>query len=93
MPHWEYLTVFIKADAKREEDYLVALRDWKDGMPRFAIEATMPQLNALGADGWELVHMQPVLVGSNGDILVADGGSGSRAWASQYFCVFKRPVV
>jgi hypothetical protein len=36
--------------------------------------------------------MQPVYVGERRDVLVADSGSGGRSWASQYFCVFKRPT-
>lgn len=93
MPQWEYLTLFVKADAKREETFLNDLRDWKEGMPRYAPEAMIPQLNSLGADGWELVHMQPVHVGTNADVLIADSGSGTRVWAHQYFCVFKRPKL
>jgi hypothetical protein len=92
MQRWEYLTIFVKADAKREEAFLRELRDWKDGMPIHTPEAMIPELNALGADGWELLHMQPVVVGKNSDVLIADNGSGGRSWASQYFCVFKRPV-
>jgi hypothetical protein len=89
---WEYLTVFVKADARREDVFLREMRDWKDGIPVYTPEALIPELNALGADGWELVHMQPVVVGDKRDVLVADSGSGGRSWANQYFCVFKRPV-
>jgi hypothetical protein len=50
----------------------------------------IPQLDSLGEQGWELVHMQPAFVGSKADVLVADS-SGTRTWTSAYFCVFKRP--
>ena len=89
---WEYLTTFIEADARREEDFLRQMRDWKEGMPPYAVEAVMPRMNALGEQGWELVHMQPVQVGGKGDVLIQDSGSGVRVWSAHYFCVFKRPV-
>ena len=86
---WEYLTTFVEADAAREVEFLSHLRDWKEGMPDFTPEALMPRLNSFGADGWELVHMQPVAVGRRADVLVQDG-SGNRVWSNTYFCVFKR---
>lgn len=90
-PQWEYLTTFLKADARQEEDFLRGMRDWKSGIPPYAPEALIPRLNALGEQGWELVHMEPVRVGDNHDVLVLDSGSGTRQWTSNYFCVFKRP--
>lgn len=91
MTQWEYLTMFLEADARREEDYLTQLRDWKNGMPIYTPEALMPRLNSLGEQGWELVTMQPVYVGNNADILAHD--NSSNRWTRQYFCVFKREVV
>jgi hypothetical protein len=88
---WEYMTTFVQAEARLEEDFLRQMRDWKEGIPPFTPEALIPRLNAYGADGWELVHMQPVGVGNKGDVLVQDGGGGSRYWSSAYFCAFKRP--
>lgn len=90
MQQWEYLTVFLEADAVREADVLAEMRDWKSGIPEFAPEALMPRMNALGEQGWELVHMQPVRVGQKQDVLAFDTSSG-RAWTSTYFAVFKRP--
>ncbi|HEX2907569.1 MAG TPA: hypothetical protein VHO69_11945 [Phototrophicaceae bacterium] len=87
---WEYLTIFVEADAKREEDFLRERWDWKDGIPSFTPQAMIPQLDALGDQGWELVHMQPVRVGERADVLMTDTSSG-RQWTSRYFCVFKRP--
>jgi hypothetical protein len=87
---WEYLTVFLEADAEREADVLLQMRDWKNGIPNYAPEALIPRLNALGEQGWELVHMQPAYVGQKNDILVHDGSS-TRVWTSKYFAVFKRP--
>lgn len=89
---WEYLTTFLQAEARLEEDFLRQLRDWKEGIPQHTPEALIPRLNAYGADGWELVHMAPVGVGTKGDILIQDG-SGSRFWTGTYFCVFKRAWI
>ncbi len=88
---WEYLTVFIKAEAQAEMDYLEQNWTWKNGVPRNTPEAFMPRLDAYGRDGWELMHIQPVIVGSNADVLVTDSGTGRAGWTSTYFCVFKRP--
>jgi len=86
---WEYLTTFLQADARLEEAFLTEMRDWKGGIPPFTPEALMPRLNAYGEQGWEVISMQPVGVGSKGDVLMQDG-SGNRFWTSTYFCVFKR---
>ncbi len=87
---WEYQTIFVQAEARLEEAFLQELRDWKEGIPLHTPEAMIPRLNSYGEQGWELVHMQPVGIGSKGDILMQDG-SGSRFWSYTYFCVFKRP--
>ena len=91
MPAWEYLTQFITAEAEREMAFLMETRSWKEGVPRNTPEAMIPQLNALGAQGWELVHMEPVVVGRNADVLLQSDNANK--WTSTYFCVFKRPVV
>jgi hypothetical protein len=92
-PQWEYLTVFVEAEAEPVQDYLTELKTWKSGIPRNTPEAMMPRLDAYGQDGWELVHMQPVYVGRNADVLVVDSGRGSAGWSSTYFCVFKRVAI
>ncbi|MEP7292965.1 MAG: hypothetical protein ABI835_14375 [Chloroflexota bacterium] len=88
---WEYFTTFLQAEARLEAAFLEQLRDWKEGIPPYTPEAMIPRLNAFGEEGWELVHMEPVVVGGKADVLVQDAGSGSRSWTSSYFCVFKRP--
>lgn len=70
MPKWEYYTLFLKADARREEEFLQSIASWKDGIPLYTPESLIPGLNTLGAEGWELVHMEPVVVGNKGDVLV-----------------------
>ena len=88
---WQYLSVFVEAEAEPVMDYLEQIKSWKNGVPRNTPEAMMPRLDAYGQNGWELVHMQPVVVGRNADILAADSGRGVASWTSSYFCVFKRP--
>lgn len=89
-PKWQYMTVFIKAEAALEMDFLQERWDWKGGVPRNTPESLIPRLDSLGDQGWELVHMQPVVVGNNADVLAVDSGRGSAGWTSTYFCVFKR---
>jgi hypothetical protein len=88
MEQWEYLPTFIEANAKSQEskDFLKTQNPDVKKPPRYMVEAMMPQLNELGAQGWELVHMEPVAgVGKKGDVLFAD-----HKWSNTYFCVFKR---
>jgi hypothetical protein len=92
MMRWEYMTTTLKAEAQNEEAFLVQLKDWKDGIPKYTPEAMIPRLNAYGHDGWELISLQPILLGTKGDVLVEDAGSGSRTWTNVYMCVFKRAL-
>lgn len=83
---WEYYTTLMKAEAQYELQFLETLRDWKEGIPQFTPEALIPRLNAMGEDGWELVQMQPVVVGTKADVMITAAGT----WTNTYFCVFKR---
>jgi len=91
MEQWEYLTRFLEADMRQTavSEYVSDLEIEK--APIYSPEALMPELNRLGAKGWELVQMQPVHVGNNYDILMHDG-SGTNRWTNKYFCVFKRRI-
>jgi hypothetical protein len=88
MERWEYLTKFIKADVKTQgvADFFKSYRpNWKNPPP-YTPEAMMPELDSLGDQGWELVHMEPVArVGRKGDVLFNNG-----EWSNTYFCVLKR---
>lgn len=90
MQQWEYLSIFIEADAEREQEFLKHYSSWKEGIPKHTPEAMIPRLNTLGEQGWELIHMQPVAAGQNSDVLMHDSSS-TRFWTKRYFCVFKRP--
>lgn len=84
---WQYKTLVLRADAERLQDQLRPFSS--ENLPRYAPEALMPDLDALGSEGWELVHMQPVYVGANADVLIH--GMSERMWSNAYLCVFKRP--
>jgi hypothetical protein len=88
---WEHLVVYLEADARQHAAFL--REKWPgQKFPRYAAQALMPQLDAYGQQGWELVSIQPVVVGSNGDILIDDRTEGmAGVWTSTYLCVFKRP--
>ncbi len=86
---WEYLTRFVEANAKKKEIKEYLKERWPDEMkkPRkYTPEAMIPELNKMGEEGWELVHMEPVVgVGGKGDVRMA-----GNTWSNVYFCVFKR---
>lgn len=91
MERWEYLTTFLEANMENI-DMINVLGDLDaNELPVYSPEAMMPEMDKLGAKGWELVHMQPAYVGSNNDIMLHEGG-GSRRWTNKYFCVFKRRI-
>ena len=88
MNQWEYLTRFLEAQVRSEDKEMLQKRFNKNRLPKYSPEAMIPELDQLGAAGWELVHMEPVAkVGGKGDVLFP---SGPR-WSNSYFCVFKRP--
>ena len=85
---WEYHTTFLYADSEHRREFLEGRwPEWRP--PRYAAESMIPDLDQLGAEGWELVHMEPVCgVGKNGDVKFTLG-----ACSNAYFCVFKRRRV
>jgi len=88
MQKWEYHTTFVWANAQEQQarDFLnQRWPTWK--APKFAPQAMIPALNSYGEAGWELIHMEPVYIGTNEDI--AHGGD-TRLYSNVYFCVFKR---
>lgn len=90
MDKWEYFPTFIEANAGNKEIKAFLKEEMPDmkNPPRYTPESMMPELNQLGEEGWELVHMEPVAsVGKKGDVLF--DGTG-RQWSNVYFCVFKR---
>ena len=87
LEQWEYYTTFIEAQmatADVSHETMIPAGNH----PKFSPYATMPELNRLGEKGWELVTMQPVIIGKNHDVMVHP--NNITVWASSYFCVFKR---
>ncbi len=93
MPQWEYLTVLLNADALGVEAYLADhFAGWQVG--RYSPVALVPYLNEYGAQGWELVSVQPVASGSDEAIMIHNGsadGPAGRIWSHTYLCAFRRP--
>ncbi len=93
---WEYMVTNLSANADEQQEFLDHI--WPGvQFPRFAPEALIPHLNALGAEGWELVSAQPVIYGVNGDVLISYGNNsphsglfGEDNWTNAYLCFFKR---
>ena len=88
---WEYLTKFIWASIENDGAKEYLQQTWPDWQPaQYSPETMMPELNAYGESGWELVHMQPVgAVGNKRDVGFVAGEVTPR-WSNVYFCVFKR---
>ena len=87
-PQWEHHIEYIVADARdaQTKDFLATCYPGQK-VPLYAVQAILPRINALGTQGWELVHLEPVEVGRNGDIRM--GGETSH-WTYTYLCAFKR---
>lgn len=92
MDRWEYLTTFLEANVQNVDMVEVLGELEVNDVPVYSPEAMIPDMNKLGAKGWELVHMEPVYVGNKNDVMLHEG-SGSRRWTNKYFCVFKRKTL
>ena len=88
---WEYLTRFFYANAENDGAMAYYLMNWPGQKPaKYAPETMIPELDVLGEQGWEMVHMEPVgAVGKKGDVGFIAGDAMAR-WSNSYFCVFKR---
>ena len=88
IPLWEHYIEYIVTDTRdtQTKDFLASYYPG-ERMPKYSAQAALPRLNAIGAQGWELVHMEPVYLEHNGSVVVATG-----IGTNTYFCVFKRPI-
>ena len=92
MSQWEYYTTFLTAEVNTQKRELIDMFPDIHAAPKYDPRALIPELDSLGHDGWELVHMEPVIAGNNGDICMGSTEQTSvRPWTNTYFCVFKRP--
>lgn len=87
MDRWEYFTTFIEANMEKI-DVLDSAEIPEGKHPKYSPYALIPELNAFGAKGWELIHMEPVSPGRNHDVVRPD--ASAMKWGRHYFCVFKR---
>ena len=86
---WEHHVELVTADSQYDLPYVQQFYP-QGRAPIYAIQSILPRLNYLGEQGWELVHMQPVRMGSNGDVMMESGGA--REWTNVYLCAFKRRI-
>ena len=86
---WEYHTAILHAEMERPgvRDYLARRRSGE--IARYSPLALLPELNELGAAGWELVSIQPVLAGDNEDVFIGSRGQ-TGGWSHAYLCALRR---
>jgi hypothetical protein len=71
---WEYRTVILSANANETETKAYLRSIWSGWEPpRHAPQALIPKLNEYGANGWELVHIQPVFLDEDANIFIHGG--------------------
>lgn len=86
---WEYISTFLEANADKKPIKTYIQETFDKKAKRHSPESMIPDLNRLGAEGWELVHMEPVpRVGRKEDIQFDEWN-----WTNTYFCVFKRRIA
>lgn len=90
MDKWEYYTTLIEANMANTD--VIKMDEIPPGdHPKYSPYALIPELNALGAKGWELIHIEPVSIGRNHDVVRPD--AGAMKWGRHYFCAFKRKAA
>ena len=98
---WEYRVEILRSDSEAQLAFLQ--QRWPQGLrdttptlfsnlpekpyPPYTPYALQPQLDTFGEQGWELVTMQPAVIGYNGDVLIS---GRERTWATEYLCTFKK---
>jgi hypothetical protein len=89
-PQWEYYVEYIEAWTKSAEEFVRQFFPTDEHIPSRAVQSIVPRLNKLGEQGWELVHMQPVVVGKEGEIIFWGDQYRFVVDSSVYLCAFKR---
>lgn len=91
---WEYIAEFVRAHIDDEGAKEHLKERWPNYRPpKYTPNLTQRWLDMRGNEGWELVHMEPVLgvIGANEDFRPI-AGHVTTDWSNAYFCVFKRPI-
>lgn len=86
MEQWEYLTLFVEARVRDKETRQYIKETFDKKPKRYSPEAMIPELNKLGEEGWEMVHMEPLPRVGGREKVQFDRFN----WSNTYFCVFKR---
>lgn len=89
MDTWEYFTTTL---ATNDDRMPVPISDDIPNVehPKYSTFKLIPQLNHFGRKGWELVSIEPVQQGKNGDVRYCDAASS--LWTYTYFVSFKRRI-
>lgn len=90
MQKWQYLTTFLRAESEQQLFELRRRFPKEIKFLKFTPRALAPQLDQYGAEGWELISIEPVIAGDNEDVLLYD--ASVKAWTHTYLCAFKRPI-
>lgn len=94
MEKWEYWPLFLTANIENNGVQEYVQKRWPGwDPPKFTPYLLIPELDKLGEEGWELVHMEPIQrIGQNADVGFDFGGPAVSVthWSNVYFCVFKR---
>ena len=89
LERWEYQTRFMEAKARKKEVKRYIRSVFGKRPKRYSPESLIPELNALGEQGWEVIHMEPVpRVGGKEDFRFFGDN-----WSNNYFVVLKRRVT
>ena len=87
MDTWEYYTTTLETHTERTP--VPVSDDIPPGpYPKYSLFTLIPQLNEFGNRGWELVTLEPVQIGKNGDTRLCDASSAH--WTYTYLAAFKR---
>ena len=71
---WEYRSIIISAQAHDPDTRAYLQGIWPGwDPPRHAPQALIPKLDDMGAQGWELISMQPVYLDDDANVLIHGG--------------------
>ena len=90
MDTWEYFTTTISTDDPNLEVPIQDNIPRKASYPTYSTYKLIPQLNYFGSQGWELISIEPVQQGRNGDLRIPDTAGGQ--WTYTFFVAFKRRI-
>ncbi len=88
MEKWEYHTVFLYANVENPGAKEFLTKRWPNWKPtHYSPQILIPDLNTWGEQGWELVHIEPVIRDRDDQVVFA---GYSDQHSNCYFCALKR---